>query len=332
MTSSALSFTSDEDFLFGVDFSKIDVSEILDETDSSTDCDDERNNVIPTYAFLIDNLLRCTNVDCEGTKIRNYEKLIEWARARGAHLEDIECRPDSYGGVCLAALNDKVEGDVIAMLPRSLRIGQTVACRRLGLPKTTPDLSALSLFLIDLMTSNQTNGNDSIRSDYSAYVACLPKTGAPNALFMSEEQIDYWSNFGLEYSKAIEGVRNQAKSCTEYIQDCLASPSYKSKEGTATNFIKADDSLLYWAISMVQSRTHGFGQARSRWLTPIFDFANHSRTPNCRLEGASEGQLILRALRRIRQEDEITIDYQVSDDAKLLATYGFSLQHALPRI
>ena len=62
-------------------------------------------------------------------------------------------------------------------------------------------------------------------------------------------------------------------------------------------------------------------------LTPVFDFANHCPTPTCKLEGDAEGRLVLRAVRNIAIGEEVTIDYQVSDDAKLVATYGFSLIH-----
>lgn len=338
---SAIGFTSDEDYIFGIDFSKLDVSEILDETDTSAtstsyECDEERSEIISKYSILVDRLLVLNNLNCPSRYTPNYEVLFRSATTLGAYIEKIACRPDEFGGMCLVSVipDKQTPGDVIAVLPRSLRIGQTTACQRLGLPKGTPDLSALSLFLVDLIAnsipiSNTKHNNDSSNISnkdifLSHYVKCLPKSGGPNALFMKEEEIQYWTNLGgMEYRNAISGVKNQAKSCIEYIQDCLTSSSYISKEPSS---FESDD--ICWAISIVQSRTHGFGQARSRWLTPIFDFANHSPNPNCKLEGDSQGQLVLRAIRTIFPGEEITIDYMVSNDAKLVATYGFSLKHA----
>ena len=78
---------------------------------------------------------------------------------------------------------------------------------------------------------------------------------------------------------------------------------------------------------MVKSRSHGFGSHGGFWLTPVFDLLNHSVNPNAKLVATAEGQLVLQAIESISANEEITIDYQVYDDAKLLAIYGFSLAH-----
>jgi SET domain len=152
-----------------------------------------------------------------------------------------------------------------------------------------------------------------------------------NAVFMMREEQEYWGQYGKDYSTNICKVQDQAKCCWQYIQDCILSPDDVSECLTGQN-TNNNDSLIWWAISMVQSRTHSFGSHKCRWMTPIFDFCNHSTDPYCRLEGDSQGNLILRAVKAIAPGEEITIDYQVADDAKLVATYGFSSIHPGPQI
>jgi hypothetical protein len=311
MMTPSSAFDSDDDFIFGVDLSKLDVSEITEEIDASSSCNDNAtSDDAPKQSIRIDKIILTTSLPTlEPAVDMNYDDLFEWATAEGARLEGLTCKGDTYGGTGLVSTTSFREGDVVAILPRALRIGQTAACQRLGLPSITPDLSALSLFLLDLLISDNEDDN------FYHYAACLPRRGS-NALFMSDNEIQYYGTFGENYAKAIKAVCDQEISCYEYIRDVLASIDFEH-----------NISGLKWAISMVQSRAHGFGTNCSRWLTPVFDIANHSPSPNCKLEGDAQGQLLLRAIRCISIGEEVTIDYQVSEDAKLVATYGFSLKH-----
>lgn len=63
-------------------------------------------------------------------------------------------------------------------------------------------------------------------------------------------------------------------------------------------------------------------------MTPIFDLANYSPTSNSKLEGDAQGRLVLRAVKAIDANEELTIDYQVPEDSQLRATYGFSLLYS----
>lgn len=310
----ASGFDSDDDFIFGVDLSNLDVSEIVEEGESSSPKkeDEHSQRKTPKYSTRITSLLSRSSFPALETPVAQvqYDELLTYATTVGAKLDGIVCIEDVYGGRGLAARKTFVAGDVIAILPRELRIGQTVACKRLGLPDDTPDLSALSLFILDLVSSKEKD------EPFVHYAQCLPKKGC-NGLFFSDEDVMHYGRFGEEYTTAINGIRKQAMSCKNYIHDVLADENCTDK----------DAATLLWAISIVQSRSHGFGTNRNRWLTPIFDFANHSPNANTKLEGDSEGRLGLRAVENIEAEEEITIDYQVSDDAKLVATYGFSLLH-----
>ena len=382
--------SSCDELIFGIDFSKLDVSAIVEE-------DDEHHNngskdgrytkqmlkvVAPTthYTTRIDKLLQISTCDDFVLRLRSslpkdidFERLFASASKLGAQLDGIQCQKDSYGGRCLVATRDTIESsassssttasDVIAVLPRSLRIGQHMACQRLGLPSSTPDLSALSLFLLDLMSQvynrdnvsgtgcTGTNADCDYGDDqdedafYYLYAKCLPRQSF-NAINMSKDDVQYWSNLGQEYETALRSAQSQAESCSQYIHDCLSSTSKLNADNEdntlngpsllsqspppSNNSLCKQDSALLWAISMVQSRTHGFGTKRSRWLTPIFDFCNHSPTPNCALEGDAYGRLVLKSTRSIKAGDEITIDYMVDDDAKIVATYGFSMLHHPP--
>ncbi|CAJ1909863.1 unnamed protein product [Cylindrotheca closterium] len=315
---SSSAFDSDDDFIFGVDLSNLDVSEIVDEGISSFIHEEESSQSYqkPDYSSRITNLLSTTTrfpvLETPVTQLQ-FDNLFSWATSIGAELDGIACVEDIYGGRGLAARQKFVVGDMLAILPRELRIGQTVACKHLGIPSDTPDLSALSMFLLDLASSEESE------EKFLHYARCLPKFGS-NGLFQSDEDDDHYDAFGEEYTEAIKAIRSQAKSCKDYIYEVLIGESPLEDQ--------APTIPLLWAISMVQTRTHGFGSNRGRWLTPIFDFANHSPNPNSKLEGDSDGRLVLRALKAIDANEDITIDYQVPDDSKLRATYGFSLLHA----
>lgn len=316
--------TSDEEFVFGLDFSKIDVANVEFDNDtmpaavitdptSSTDSGSANRCCDLVEKRLVD-LLSDDRDSIDGNDLS--AELFEWALGLGANLDHLECRSDNFGGRGLYACSDRTiaSGDVLATLPRSLRIGQNHARRKLGLAKDTADLSALSLMILDAMAKSE------------IYARCLPQQ-CPNAVFMSPQDQAYWTGCGEEYKKAISKIRDQAHACVQYIEDCVLKNC--SDQSVPAVSIR-DDSAIWWAIAMVQSRTHGFGSNKSRWMTPIFDFCNHSATPNCRLEGDAEGNLMLKANHDIERGEEITIDYQVPDDSKLVATYGFSLKHPGP--
>lgn len=339
----------DEDFVLGVDFSKLEVSEVMfdDDVDDHTkekleNNEDDQNNGAALWQAHCAKLVRYQweDVECEddsslqsNATTSNMDRLFQWAQDKGANLENVECCQDAFGGNGLYYKQEKSisAGSMVATLPRSLRIGQNHACGRLGLPKSTPDLSALSLLLVDaLMDDGEEPENHRLLAitddNFSLYAKCLPRR-CHNALSMSPDEQNYWGRHGKEYLTDIGKVQDQAQSCWQYIQDCLLPPHGVSSINAKQH---SSELLLPWAISMVQSRTHSFGSHKSRWLTPILDLCNHSTAPNCRLEGDSQGNLLLRAIQNIHQGDEITIDYQVLDDAKLVATYGFSLIHPLP--
>lgn len=310
---SSSAFDSDDDFIFGVDLSNLDVSEIVDEGGSSSCHEESSQCQTADYCSRISNLLSRTRFSVLETPVAQaqYDNLFSWATSIGAELDGIACVEDIYGGRGLETEKMFVVGDVIAMLPRELRIGQNVACKHLGIPSDTPDLSALSIFLLDLASSEEKD------EKFLHFATCLPKIGS-NGLFLSDEDVEHYGTFGEEYTTAIKAINNQATACSDYIYEVLADES-PIDQGSTT---------LLWAISMVQSRTHGFGTNRSRWLTPIFDFANHSSSPNSKLEGDSRGRLVLRAVKAMEANEEITIDYQCDEDSKLLANYGFSLLHS----
>jgi SET domain len=271
------------------------------------------------------------------------------ATKEGALLESLRVSNDAYGGRGVLSTRNIQKGDVVAILPRHLRIGQTTACRRLNLPSRTPDLTALSLLMLDLVHSIRTNA-ESASSRFSSsspppqqlsllkdpllccYVACLPRT-CQNGLFMTTEQQEYWTKLGLDYESSIHGIQDQGKACVGYIVgQFMEEIKYNQTNlsylpGLTGQTTTNNTALIWWAISMIQSRAHGFGQGKGRYLTPIFDFCNHSPTPNCQLQGDANGDIILRSLRDVPKGCEITIDYQVADDAKMVACYGFSLKH-----
>ncbi|KAG7363266.1 SET methyltransferase domain containing protein [Nitzschia inconspicua] len=339
MDQSAISQNDDgsdeeEDYIFGVDFSKFDVSEVrFDEGDeklvnNDSNCVSKQQLSVSFHcAKLVQYQWTDRKHNIFDTNDRDIQKLFAWAEAQGANLAKITCCQDAFdgNGLCLKGGNIAA-GSVVAVLPRSLRIGQNHACQKLGLKNSTPDLSALSLLLVDaLMADDESEICHSKDNGLTLYAKCLPRH-CHNAVFMTDDDLEYWGRLGQKYVTNIRKVQDQATSCMHYIQDCILPPDI-----SRTVIIRNNHSLLLkWAIAMVQSRTHSFGSHKCRWLTPIFDFCNHSVDPNCRLEGDAQGNLILRATTSIQQGEEITIDYQVSDDAKLVATYGFSLLHRGP--
>ena len=306
------------------------------------------------------------------TKDKALERLFAWAtRTHGAELSGVYAGQDVYGGRGLFSSHDTATaGLVLAVLPRSLRIGQKLACQRVAggglLPVGTPDLTAVSLLVLSfwkdaLEMGDNDEGNcavgghdaDNNPDNWGLYAQALPHSRKElnNAILASEQQVEeclrQFQNITEHqresYRQASKSVRSTAECCVQYIRHVLLEEPYDedtsprkhhpmvtlSISSSSTNSIPID-SAIHWAIAIVMSRAHAFGShLGSRWLTPILDLANHSPNPNCQLEGDSQGRLLLKALRPMARGDEITIDYQVDQDPKLLATYGFSLEHGI---
>ena len=280
-----------------------------------------------------------------------FHRLIAWATlAHGADLTGITSGRDSYGGRGLfAARQVTTVGSVLAVLPRSLRVGHTLACQRVAggkLPIDCPDLTAVSLLVLTFYRDALEMGDGGASSadvdpdNWGLYAQSLPHSSSEinNSSLATVGEIESclrklqlaMTDSGEtthSYCLQCEKVRSKARCCLQYIQQVLLRNDDIENNSQLNS---GDDdiprhSAIHWAIAIVMSRNHAFGSnTGSRWLTPVFDTANHASNPNCQLQGDSEGQLLLKALRPLDKEDEITIDYQVDHDANLLATYGFS--------
>ena len=348
-----------EELLFGLDFSEIDWSSIpveeKEEYDSSQEqqlmlAEQQRNKKMllrnrlkkllqlkhPSQEPTLSSLYSATSNNSKDEYIR---QLFHWVtETKGAVLDGIRPGKDNFGGRGLFATRTvAVKGTVLAVLPRSLRIGQKMACQRFsGLPSNAPDLTATSLLVLSFL-AEAVNNPDSSNKGWGLYALSMPMQSSEfqNAIFMSQNEEESWAQYDKSYQKEIQNVRALAECCVQYIQNVLLSEDSNDRNGNINvNDVSKDitvesSSAIYWAIAMVMSRTHGFGShTGGRWLTPILDLANHSPNANCELEGDDQGRLLLRANRPIQGGEEITIDYQVYDDAKLVATYGFSLQRS----
>ena len=322
-----------QELMFGLDFSSVEVSNIKDEETNRKTLAQSPNT--PKYdPSVVDRLLLYQDNLPSATK-SDFEALFLWATKQGAQLDGICCKQDRFGGRGLYSNQSVSAGGLLAILPRSLRIGQTEACHELGLPHDTPDLSALTMLVLWYCKQNH------------PYARCLPRgTEFSNGLLLSLEEEKSWTTLP-DYISAIRRVKSTGEGCRDYIFNCLSS-SPPEVDNLKT---------LYWAVSMVKSRSHAFGSKRGYWLTPVFDLVNHTPEPNAALEGDDQGRLVrackrffwsskhfkisathdfasmrslqvLKALKQIEEGDEVTIDYQVDDDSMLVANYGFSLKHS----
>lgn len=300
-----------EEILFGLNFAAIGGGSCNFEDVS----DSGHTSIVPAADSLLCSVVRglCGYHEGENSIAvteADFTKLFEWASHQGAALEGMECRTDSYGGRGLFATQKFQMDGVIAMLPRSLRWGQSHACQLLALPKSTPDLTALTLLILHLRRENH------------VYARCLPRQEHfTNAMLMSKDAEASWGRIGQSYVHAIRRVRSIAEGCQGYIRRVILEEDDDGALGAPFS------PILLWAIAIVKSRTHAFGSKRGYWLTPVLDLVNHSQKPNAALIGGDQGQLLLQALRPIADGEEITIDYQVDDDSMLVANYGFSLIH-----
>jgi hypothetical protein len=202
---------------------------------------------------IIDNGSRLVNVkDPEIPLVRHsdmYQDLFDFVVARGAIVDAICIGRDKYGGRGLFATRPIPAGGIVAVLPRTLRIGQRQACERLSLPSNTPDLSALSLLLMSYVNENSTLDP---RDNWGVYGRTLPsRCEFTNGAVMSLDDIKMWACRGEEYSDAIYGVQKRVDSCTKYIRDFLSDEDHIY-----------EDCALRWAVSMVLSRTHSFGSKK----------------------------------------------------------------------
>lgn len=317
-----------EEFLFGLNLDSIHAVAATDEDASDkassaeppleplNDDSEKNSTILKELCLFQQDANRNNSVATQD----DFVELFGWASDHGAVLGGMTCQTDSYGGRGLFATRHLGVGEVIAMLPRSLRWGQSYACHQSSLPflsPSTPDLTALSLLVLQLCRDNH------------IYAKCLPRQSQfTNALLMSKEEETAWGQIDKQYSDAIQRVRSIGEGCQGYIRHVVLGEGPDTTTKDMTTF----SPTVLWAIAIVKSRSHAFGSKRGYWLTPVLDLVNHSVTPNAVLVGGDEGQLLLQALVPIGKGEEVTIDYQVGDDsdAMLLATYGFSLVHKPP--
>ena len=260
-----------EELMFGLDFASLKVSDVKDEDTfegfvSKTGRESEYDpSLVECLLTLQHDLPPATEAD--------FFELFAWATEHGARLDKIFCQKDTHGGRGLYSLGPMNKGDIIAVLPRPLRIGQMEACRVLKLPWDTPDLTALSLLVLWYYREGH------------VYSKSLPRLAEfQNAILLTPEEELSWSAY-TEYMDAIRNFRSRAEGCRKYIETCLASEGAPMRTKT-----------INWAISMVKSRSHAFGSKHGYWLTPVFDLLNHCPTPNAVIEGDDQGQLVCKEI------------------------------------
>lgn len=316
MTNEASLRSEGEEMLFGFDLADL-KEQTVDFGGAPQDNNNDNDAAADTITLLraqehIQRLLQTRDFSLDSpAQEKDFDKLFEWATDKGAVLSSIRYGRDEHGGRGLFAIHAVPKGGILASLPRNLRLGQKLACQRIPcLSSNVPDLTALSFLLLDFV------GKDD--DEWRLYVETLPRRHEfTNAMFMTKEDIQKWTCFGEEYAAAIQNVRAKADACVSYIRDL-----------TGGDEPIADESAIRWAIAMVLSRSHAFGSQTGRWLTPVFDLANHSAENGARLEVDDQGGLLLIAGKDLASGEEVTLDYQEDKDENLVATYGFSLYHS----
>jgi len=304
MANEAALRTEGEEMLFGLALGSLKDENVDFGTERATP---DANDVADTSTSHIERLVQSKDFSLDSkAQEEDFDRLFEWAAQRGAVLTAIRCGRDDYGGRGLFCTHNVPKGGILAALPRSLRLGQKLACQRIPtLAPNTPDLTALSLLLLDFVDD----------PEWGLYVKTLPRRHEfTNAIVMNEANVQMWAECGEEYIEAIQNVRAKCDACISYITDLV---------GEAI----ADKSAIRWAIAMVLSRSHAFGSQTGRWLTPILDLANHSED-GARLEVDDQGGLLLVAGKDLSEGEKVTLDYQERKDENLVATYGFSLLHS----
>ena len=302
--------TIGEEFLFGLSLKSIEgvVDERDDSISASLPVNPCNKNDITATAEWVKGLCRYEHDFGTPTTDEDFDKLFVWAKTQGASIEGISCQTDSHGGRGIFATRDLVQGEIIAVLPRPLRWGQSHACKTMPLlPTSTPDLTALTLLVIYMCQEDH------------IFSKCLPHGIHSNALLFSEEETEFWNEVDHTYSEAIRRNQSLAEGCQGYIRHMLM----QEESSCPSNF----SSTFKWAVAMVKSRSHAFGSSSGYWITPILDLLNHSPHPNATFSVGNEGQLLLQVSTSVPRGTEIMMDYQVENDATLLASYGFSLVH-----
>lgn len=308
--------TEGEEILFGLDMSSLKEESVDFGGKEALPSDVDADASAAHHQHVIQRLLASPDFSLEHPATdEDFSILFEWATERGARFPAIQWGRDAHGGRGLFCTHSVTKGGILAVLPRSLRIGQKLACQRIpSLSSNTPNLTALSLLLLEF------GNNDD--SEYQIFVKTLPRRDEfTNAIFMSDDEIEKWNSYGSEYRQAIETVRQKCNACVSYIHD-FAGKSDDDDEVKST--------AIQWVIAMVLSRSHAFGSQTGRWLTPVLDLANHAAAENAtaRLEVDAQGGLLLNATRDLVEGQQVTLDYQERKDEHLVATYGFSLLHS----
>lgn len=300
--------TAGEEFLFGLSLQSIagvGDDDSANAVDPVIRCD--KNGTEPT-ADWVRGLCAYEHDFGTPTRDKDFDHLFDWAINQGTLINGICCQTDSHGGRGIFSTRDLVQGEIIVVLPRALRWGQSHACKTMSLlPKSTPDLTALTLLLLYLCQEEH------------IYTRCLPHGIPSNALLFSDQDVAFWDQVDGSYSEAIRRNRSLGEGCQGYIRHMLMHEKSPSTSAFSSTFV--------WAVAMVKSRSHAFGSSSGYWITPILDLLNHSPHPNANFSVGNEGQLLLQLSTSIPKGTEITMDYQAADDATLLASYGFSLVH-----
>ena len=162
--------------------------------------------------------------------------------------------------------------------------------------KVLSDASAFALYAATLPTLAAVgNAVAMTPTDVAAWVAALPATsaGCDDSRDVSCEGV----------AEAIDGVRGMVRSAETFIR-ALARPAvHEALHGAVPTerlgtggggdgggdggYSDGGSSALAWALAMVVSRSHGFGTRDRRWLTIIFDLANHK--PASAVRGGRRG-------------------------------------------
>jgi hypothetical protein len=241
----------------------------------------------------------------------NVKQLIAWFVQQGGRAPAVAlCKRGGLRG--MFAQRDIGEGEVVLHAPRHVVLTLHGALNSpLGLRLLTLPLSVESMFAVFLLQTRR-------RGDYwKPMVDAMPASFAGLPIHFNRADWDLLDASGAQRRAGhrAEVIRRDHKAINKALL-------------RADRFTLREFTWAWWAAA-----TRGFGLSihgkHESGMVPFADMLNHSQEPNATWAGDHSRGMDVKALRRIRKGEEITISYGTKANTEWLASYGFCVEDDL---
>ncbi|KAJ1671299.1 hypothetical protein EV182_007711, partial [Spiromyces aspiralis] len=147
-----------------------------------------------------------TNMDAK------IERLLRWAEGNGANLKDLDVHYEGTtpaarlnSGIGVYAKQDIQAGQVLASIPESIIITESVTSKALDPLLTSRDLGTFAKMCLFLVYEKHVRGPASF---WASYIDCLPESFS-TTVWYNDEELRYLGGTPLEYFTALRKKKYQ---------------------------------------------------------------------------------------------------------------------------